>query len=237
MSHKGTLSQSLVVLLVLLGLGGQAGAATVRLVDAIKNDDKQAIRALLKDRSQVRAQEPDGTTPLHWAAYVNDVETTEALIRAGADVNARNTFGETPLAMAAINGNGRLMEALLKAGADANTVHPNGETVLMTAARTGKVDGVRALLEHRRARHHWLADRRARAHDGILAHLRDSNGRWRARSRHVVVRHGAGRDGSAACVDERHAAARDGRHRRDDGRITAGRAPGHASSGVASSAG
>jgi ankyrin repeat protein len=148
MSHKGTLSQSLVVLLVLLGLGGQAGAATVRLVDAIKNDDKQAIRALLKDRSQVRAQEPDGTTPLHWAAYVNDVETAEALVRAGADVNAKNNFGETPLALAAINGNGRLMEALLKAGADSNTANPNGETVLMTAARTGIVDGVRVLLSH-----------------------------------------------------------------------------------------
>lgn len=153
MIHERTLSQSLVVLLLSLGLGGQAGAATVRLVegiklvDAIKNDDKEAIRALLQDQSEVQAQEPDGTTPLHWAVYVNDAETTEALIRAGADVNAKNEFGETPLTVAAVNGSGPLMEALLKAGVDSNTVHPNGETVLMTAARTGKVDGVRVLLD------------------------------------------------------------------------------------------
>jgi ankyrin repeat protein len=117
-------------------------------VEAIKNDDKEAIRALLRDRSEVQAKEPDGTTPLHWAAYMNDVETVEALIRARAEVNARNAFGESPLALAAINGNGRLIEALLKGGADPNTVHANGETVLMTAARTGKVDGVRVLLDH-----------------------------------------------------------------------------------------
>jgi uncharacterized protein len=145
---KRKLRQSLAVLVLSLGLGSPAQAASARLVDAIKNDDKQAIRALLQDRAEVQAQEPDGTTPLHWAAYVNDAETTEALVRAGADVKATNKFGETPLTLAAINGNGRLIEALLKAGADANTVHPSGETVLMTAARTGKADGVRVLLDH-----------------------------------------------------------------------------------------
>ena len=119
-----------------------------RLVDAVKAGDKTAIRALLTERVDVNAPQPDGTTVLHWAANADDPEVTALLIRAGADVKATNRYGVAPLWLACINGNAAAVEMLVKAGADANTALPEGETVLMTSARTGKVDAVKVLLRY-----------------------------------------------------------------------------------------
>jgi len=90
----------------------------------------------------------DGTTALHEAAYVDDIQAMTRLIAAGADVTAANRYGVTPLWLACLNGSATAIELLLKAGANANAVLPGGETVLMTAARTGKPDAVNVLLRH-----------------------------------------------------------------------------------------
>jgi len=128
---------------------GLCTAAEMRLVDAVKNHDKAAIRALLKEHADVNLPEADGTTALHWAVHSNDLETTELLIRAGANVKAENRYGVAPLSEAANYGTAALVEALLKAGADANTLTTEkGETVLMTAARAGNTQAVKVLLDH-----------------------------------------------------------------------------------------
>jgi ankyrin repeat protein len=106
-----------------------------------------ASAARLVSAGQSGAQ-TDGTTPLHEAAHVDDVQTMTRLIAAGADVKAANRYGVTPLWLASLNGSAAAIELLLKAGADANAVLPGGETVLMTAARTGKLDAVNVLLRH-----------------------------------------------------------------------------------------
>ncbi|PYS53077.1 MAG: hypothetical protein DMG13_13975 [Acidobacteria bacterium] len=124
-------------------------AAAVKLVDAVKKQDKTALRALLEQRVEVNAAEPDGTTALHWAAYMDDPATVDLLIRAGANVKAANRHGVTPLSLAALNGSAAVLEMLLNAGADPNAALIEGETALMTAARTGKVDAVNMLLAHK----------------------------------------------------------------------------------------
>ena len=115
----------------------------------MKNHDKEAVRALLKEHVDVNAPEADGTSALHWAAHSNDLETAQLLIRAGANAKAASRYGVTPLSEAATYGSAALVEALLKAGADANTLTTErGETVLMTASRAGNVDAVKVLLDH-----------------------------------------------------------------------------------------
>ncbi len=125
-----------------------AAGADVRLVEAVKNSDKAAVRTLLPQHVDLSATDTDGSTALHWAVRRDDVETAGLLIRGGANVKAVNRYGVTPLSLACVNGNAAMLESLLKAGADPNAALPGGETALMTAARTGKVDAVKALIAH-----------------------------------------------------------------------------------------
>ena len=127
------------------------GATTgdTRLADAAMNQDKQSVRSLLQLHADVNATEADGTTAMHWAARLNDLEIADLLLGAGANVKAANRFGATPLSLASINGNAAMIQKILKAGEDPNRVASDaGDTALMLAARTGKPDAVKVLLEH-----------------------------------------------------------------------------------------
>jgi ankyrin repeat protein len=123
-----------------------APSGDVRLLDAVKNQDRASVRSLLKLKAPVNTADTDGTTALIYAAHVDDLESVKLLLAAGADVKAANRYQVTALAEAATVGNGEMIELLLKAGADANTVVGQGETPLMTASRTGSARGVVALL-------------------------------------------------------------------------------------------
>jgi ankyrin repeat protein len=123
-----------------------AAGADLRLVDAVKQKNKEAVRSLLKEHVDVNARQADGATALHWAAHWDDLEAADLLIRGGADVNAANDYGVTPLSLACTNADAPMVDSLLKAGANANAVQPTGETVLMTCARAGSVSAVRSLL-------------------------------------------------------------------------------------------
>jgi len=119
------------------------------LADAAQSQDNATIHSLLKQKADVNAPQPDGTTALHWAVRQDDLETADLLIRAGANAKAANRFGATPLSLAATNGNAAMIEMLLKAGEDANAVvSESGDTILMLAARTGKPDAVAVPLNH-----------------------------------------------------------------------------------------
>ena len=124
------------------------GSTDSRLVEAVKAGDKTAAITLLKQKADVKAAEPDGTTALHWAVRQDDAELTERLLRAGADVKAANRYGITALYLASLNGNAGLIEKLIKAGADANAAVTEGETALMTAARAGRVEAAKVLIAH-----------------------------------------------------------------------------------------
>jgi ankyrin repeat protein len=136
------------LVLASVGAGIRASENDSRLIDAAKQDNKAALRSLLKEKTSINAVAPDGTTALHWVVRSNDLESTKLLLQAGANVKAADRYGITPLNLAAENGDTAMIEVLLKSGADPNTTLPTGETVLMTAAHTGKPDAVSMLLTH-----------------------------------------------------------------------------------------
>jgi len=126
--------------------GGVASAGDLRLVEAIKRQDKTTAHTLLRQHVDVNTAQPDGATALHWAVHWEDVETAELLIHAGAKINVANDLGVTPLTMAAASGNAAIIEKLLAAGADAKAALRSGETALMLAVRAGSLDGAKALI-------------------------------------------------------------------------------------------
>ena len=140
---------SRIIAILLLSFTTPLFAANLSLADAAEKSDRTAIRTLLKQRADVNAPQADGMTALHWAAYLDDLETAKALVEAKAKVTVTNRYGVTPLSLACQNGNAAVVELLLEHGADPNTTLRGGETVLMTAARTGKPGAVSALLKRR----------------------------------------------------------------------------------------
>ncbi len=135
-----------------------SAAVDVPLIDAVKAGDLARVQALLTEGANVNDAEPDGTTPLHWAAHGRQVQLTRLLLEAGAVANVGNRYGVRPLSLAAVNGDAAVIEALLEAGANPNSSLMEGETVLMTAARSGSVEAVELLLDagaHVNAQESW----------------------------------------------------------------------------------
>jgi ankyrin repeat protein len=172
-----------VIALVVLLAAPVLAADRPALIEAAKNADRAAVRALIRQKADVNATEADGTTALHWASYRDDLDSVDLLLRAGARVDAANDLGATPLWNASLNAGAPVVARLLAAGANPNLALLAGETPLMIAARSGKADLVALLL----AKH---ANPNARAARGQTALM------WAAAQSHpavvkVLVAHGA----------------------------------------------
>ncbi|MEE8349149.1 MAG: ankyrin repeat domain-containing protein [Acidobacteriota bacterium] len=135
-------------MLSLLSVASAAAGNALDLVDAVREGDREAVRLLLEESTDVNASQADGATALAWAVHRDDPETMELLIVAGADVDSANVYGVTPLSLACTNRNARIVEKLLGAGANPNLAQDSGETPLMTCTRTGTEEGARLLVVH-----------------------------------------------------------------------------------------
>ena len=99
-------------------------------------------------QGDINARKPDGSTPLQWAVYDDNVAEVQRLIKAGADVSLANNYGASPVSLAAEVANTEILKLLLDAGADADSPNADGMTALMAVARTGNVDAAKLLLDH-----------------------------------------------------------------------------------------
>jgi ankyrin len=183
---------------LLVGATSLTADTDLRLVEAVKRQDRTAIQALLKQGVDINAPQGDGATALHWSVYVDDLVTTDLLIRARANVNSANDLGVTPLFLACSNANAAIVEKLLAAGANPNTqVTTTGVTALMAAARSGSAETVKALLfrganvnaaetAHGQTALMWAA---ANAHPKVVRVLIEGGANVTARSRvdHMLV--------------------------------------------------
>jgi ankyrin repeat protein len=137
----------LLLLAPALAVAGSREEANRKLFEALQAQDPETALYELSEGADPMAREPDGTTPLHYAAHYADIRLITALLKARADPNAVNNFGAKPLAEAATTGNAEAIRLLLKAGAEVEAKNPEGQTALMVVARTGKVDAAQLLIK------------------------------------------------------------------------------------------
>ena len=189
--------------------------AATPLIDAVRQHDIAAVRALLQKRVDVNARQGDGATALHWAVYADDRAMVDLLLGAGADVNATNDLSITPLYLASANGNAQVVHALLAKGASPNTPSETGVTPLMEAARSGAADAARALIDRGADVNARERDRQqsalmwavARRHPEVvkllLAHKADVHARTRVRPLTVMLDQGPARTVKTSKQDAR----------------------------------
>src|SRR5262249_28761310 len=122
MRNKGKCIAGIPAFAMALMLAGSicAGAADLRLVEAVQKQDQKLVSTLLIQKCNVNTRSDDGSTALLWAAHWNDLEIGRLLIRSGADPNAANSFSMTPLSEACTNGSAGFVDLLLKSGANPN---------------------------------------------------------------------------------------------------------------------
>ena len=134
--------------MTLLAIAASAASIEPPVIGAVKQEDVNAVRALLAQKVDVNVQTTDTSTALHWAARRNNLEMVTLLLNAGANATAVTRYRVTPLSLACENGNAAIIEKLLAAGADANASSEDGQSALMTAALNGNVDAVKTLIRH-----------------------------------------------------------------------------------------
>ncbi len=132
--------------LILAVLPSIAGAQTP-VIDALRSGDLRVAASLVREGAGRDERTVDGSTALHWAAFVEAPAVVETLLANGAVAGATDRYGATPLFLAAENGNAAIIVQLLDAGADAGTRSPADETMLMAATRSGNLDAVTLLLD------------------------------------------------------------------------------------------
>lgn len=98
------------------------------------------------DANTVNKQDVNGSTPLQFAVYDENVAEVKRLLKAGAKVSIANNYGASPMGLAAEIGNAEIIKLLLDAGANADSPNPEGQTALMAVARTGNVEAATLLV-------------------------------------------------------------------------------------------
>ncbi len=120
----------------------------VPLVDAIRDQNRARITALLASTEDVNICDARGRTPISAAAKRNDALTVAELIKKGADPNLNNDV-DYPLIYSVVrNRNGTILDMLFDAGVDLNVKGPKDWTPLQLATFDGDLSLVTALLDH-----------------------------------------------------------------------------------------
>src|SRR5262249_6384431 len=102
--HKNPSRRMEVVTLLLAAgadINGEGGEA---LREAMRQEDFALVKFLLEAGADVNAISEHGSTPLHYAAFLGEVEFAKLFLQAGAKLDVRNSDGKTPAQWAAFHG-------------------------------------------------------------------------------------------------------------------------------------
>ncbi|XP_057584834.1 2-5A-dependent ribonuclease isoform X2 [Hippopotamus amphibius kiboko] len=128
---------------------GRASVEDNDLIKAVKDEDIERVKQLLKEGADVNFQEEEwGWSPLHNAAESGNGDIVDLLLNHGAKPCLRKKNGATPFIVAGIAENVMPLKLLLPKVADVNECDVNGFTAFMEAAVYGRVESLRFLYEN-----------------------------------------------------------------------------------------
>ncbi|GAB0098528.1 hypothetical protein DMENIID0001_142700 [Sergentomyia squamirostris] len=117
---------------------------------AVRANAVDCVRLFMAEGADVNSLKPNGTNPIHLAAYLGHVQCLEVLLETkAADVNIKNCIRDkesTALHLAADEGNVECVNLLLGKDADVKLRNHRGFTPLHLAARSASLDCVESLL-------------------------------------------------------------------------------------------
>ncbi len=118
-------------------------------IGGIKNPNLEIISALLQAGSQINARTSEGgTTPLMFAARINNKEVTALLLDKGADPNLQDTKERrTALQYAIAKGNGEIVGLLIANGASPYLTNINQANALHSAIAHNNIEIINMLLD------------------------------------------------------------------------------------------
>ncbi|GLV44130.1 Ada2a-containing complex component 3 [Carabus blaptoides fortunei] len=116
-----------------------------RLLKAARDGETEQVRELM-GKGAPFTSDWLGTSPLHFAALNNHLETCEVLLRAGISRDSRTKVDRTPLHMAAYEGHNTIVHALLTNNAEVDPRDMLKMTPLHWAVQNGHADCVTLLL-------------------------------------------------------------------------------------------
>ncbi len=121
------------------------------LVAALAGEHFETADLLRHNGADTHIRGYEETTPLHSAAYYQNLKVVQKLIEYEADVHAEDEYRRTPVYYASCNHDvksGSVLRLLLERGADVNARIRDGRTSLHAASVYGVLEAVRLLLEH-----------------------------------------------------------------------------------------
>jgi len=120
------------------------------IFDAVKYGTIEDVRYCVENNNadvNINDEYYDGWTPLHWVAYVGNVEVAQLLVSSGANVDAKDDHGCTPLHLATEHERLGIVQLLVSCGADVNAKNQNRKTPLHCAAeRNSNVEVLQYLV-------------------------------------------------------------------------------------------
>jgi ankyrin repeat protein len=138
------------------------------IFDAAEQGFLDTVKTLIESNPQlINFSDEGGYTPLHKAAYNNQVEVLNYLITKGADLNAVSNSGSTPMHGAAFYGHAEAARALIENGAEIDTKNNGGYTPFLSACAGGKLNVATLLLENKADINAQTADGQTALHNAL----------------------------------------------------------------------
>jgi hypothetical protein len=113
--HKKPARRIEVVKLLLAAGADVNGEGGEAFREAMRQGDLVLVKFLVEAGADVNASKEHGSTPLHYAAFLGEVDFAKLLLQAGARLDARNSDGHTPAEWAAFHGRKDMAKLLQQA--------------------------------------------------------------------------------------------------------------------------